>query len=234
MALISCSSNIINPCQSQEISLSCWLKYSYLERGSSAVECRTRNQVRILLCYRFEDWAFSFSPLWSQFTQLYKWVPGYRQWWTCDTDWILRYIKTTFSRIKQGNVDRQPLIIDVYRWRTFSNTCFLYRRKIVDVWSHLQMKRTTYLSGKCVIVTDNEIYVSNVLRLDSCVNYISIVSVLSELLGSMVDVFMTLFDSSIKICRNEILYSGFVCTIKRLTLNVQRLYWELYLLLLLS
>ena len=32
----------------------------HMERGSSAVECRTRNQgsrVRIPLCYRFEDWA---------------------------------------------------------------------------------------------------------------------------------------------------------------------------------
>ena len=37
-----------------------------MERGSSVVECRTRNQVtqvQIPLCYRFEDWAFSFSPL---------------------------------------------------------------------------------------------------------------------------------------------------------------------------
>ena len=37
-----------------------------MERGSSAVECRTRNQVSLgsnHLCYRFEDWAFSFSPL---------------------------------------------------------------------------------------------------------------------------------------------------------------------------
>ena len=41
----------------------------------SAVECRTRNQVRPHLnplWYRFEDWAFSFSPLMPQLTQLYK------------------------------------------------------------------------------------------------------------------------------------------------------------------
>ena len=46
-----------------------------LERGSSAIECRTRNQVNPgsnPLCFRFEDWAFSFSPLTSQLTQLYK------------------------------------------------------------------------------------------------------------------------------------------------------------------
>ena len=41
-------------------------------------------RVRIPLCYRFEDWAFSFSPLTPLFTQLYKWVPGYRQWWKCE------------------------------------------------------------------------------------------------------------------------------------------------------
>ena len=36
------------------------------ERGSSVVECRTRNQVSPAsnppLCYRLEDWAYSFSP----------------------------------------------------------------------------------------------------------------------------------------------------------------------------
>ena len=35
-----------------------------MERGSSAVECRTRNREgpgSNPLCYRFEDWAFSFS-----------------------------------------------------------------------------------------------------------------------------------------------------------------------------
>ena len=51
------------------------LKYSVLqhaalrehdgvERGSSVVECRTRNRESPglnPLCYRFEDWAFSFS-----------------------------------------------------------------------------------------------------------------------------------------------------------------------------
>ena len=45
-----------------------------MERGSSVVECRTRNQVspgvRIPLCYRFEDFAFSFSPLTPLLTQL--------------------------------------------------------------------------------------------------------------------------------------------------------------------
>ena len=39
---------------------------SNMERGSSAVECRTRNQVspvRIPICYSFADCAFSFSTL---------------------------------------------------------------------------------------------------------------------------------------------------------------------------
>ena len=57
---------------------------------SSAVECRTRNHVSPcsnLLCYRFEDWAFSFSPLTPLFTQLYKWVPGCRQRWKYE--WIV-------------------------------------------------------------------------------------------------------------------------------------------------
>ena len=51
----------------------------HMECGSSAVECRTRNQVRPgsnppppLPAYRFEDWAFSFSPLTPHLTQLYK------------------------------------------------------------------------------------------------------------------------------------------------------------------
>ena len=39
------------------------------------MECRTRNQVSPgsnPLCYRFDDWAFSFSPLTPQLTQLYN------------------------------------------------------------------------------------------------------------------------------------------------------------------
>ena len=37
----------------------------FVERGSSAVECRTRNKESPglnPLCYRFKVWAFSFSP----------------------------------------------------------------------------------------------------------------------------------------------------------------------------
>ena len=48
---------------------------TFVERGSSVVERRTRNQVSpgsIPLCYHFEDWAFSFSPLTPLLTQLYK------------------------------------------------------------------------------------------------------------------------------------------------------------------
>ena len=55
--------------------LSVLILYHVVQRGSSVVECRSRNQmspVRIPLCYRFEDWAFSFSPLTPLFTQLYK------------------------------------------------------------------------------------------------------------------------------------------------------------------
>ena len=47
----------------------------FVERGSSVVERRTRNQVSPgsnPLWYRFEDWAFSFSPLTPLLTQLYK------------------------------------------------------------------------------------------------------------------------------------------------------------------
>ena len=57
------------------------------ERGSSVVECRTRNRVSPgsnPLWYRFEDWAFSFSSLTPLLTQLYKRVPCYRQWWKCE------------------------------------------------------------------------------------------------------------------------------------------------------
>ena len=48
---------------------------NYIERGNSVVVRRTRNQVSAgsnPLCYRLEDWAFSFSPLMPQLTQLYK------------------------------------------------------------------------------------------------------------------------------------------------------------------
>ena len=61
------------------------------ERGSSAVERQTHNlgtPGSNHLCYRFDDCAFSFSPLTPLFTQLYKWVPGYRQCWTCE--WFSR------------------------------------------------------------------------------------------------------------------------------------------------
>ena len=46
-----------------------------VERGCSVVERRIRNQVSPgsnPLCYRFEDWAFSFSSLTPLLTQLYK------------------------------------------------------------------------------------------------------------------------------------------------------------------
>ena len=51
------------------------------------VECRTRNRESPgsnPLCYRVEVWAFLFAPLTPLLTQLYKWVPGYRQWWKCE------------------------------------------------------------------------------------------------------------------------------------------------------
>ena len=72
-----------------------------MKRGSSAVECRTRNQgspgSNPPPGYRFEVWAFSFCPLTLQLTQLYNWVPGYTQWWKCEWFSLLRYIKTTFT-----------------------------------------------------------------------------------------------------------------------------------------
>ena len=37
----------------------------FVERGGSAIECRTRNRENTVsnpLCYRFDVWAFSFSP----------------------------------------------------------------------------------------------------------------------------------------------------------------------------
>ena len=61
-----------------------------VERGSSVVECRTRSresQDSNPLCYRFEVWAFFVLFTTPQSTQLYNWVPGYRQRWTCE--WIV-------------------------------------------------------------------------------------------------------------------------------------------------
>ena len=34
--------------------------------------------------YRFEVWAFSFSPQRPSSIQLYTWVPAYRKWWKCE------------------------------------------------------------------------------------------------------------------------------------------------------
>ena len=50
-----------------------------MERGSSAVECWTHNQGSPgsnPFCYRFEDWAFSFSPLTPQLPRLCKLAIG--------------------------------------------------------------------------------------------------------------------------------------------------------------
>ena len=55
-----------------------------VERDSSAAECRTRKWES---WYCFEALAFLLSPGLPQFTQLYKWVPGYRRWWKCQ--WIV-------------------------------------------------------------------------------------------------------------------------------------------------
>ena len=59
-----------------------WVRHSTAEPSRSAVECRTRNQVSsdlnppLLLFWRLGSFVLSKMP---QFTQLYKWVPGYRQ-----------------------------------------------------------------------------------------------------------------------------------------------------------
>ena len=64
-----------------------------LERGSSAVECRTRNQGSpgpnppLLPFQSLGIFILSTMP---QFTQLYKRVPGYRQWWKCEQIVIAR------------------------------------------------------------------------------------------------------------------------------------------------
>ena len=58
-----------------------------VERGSSAVECQTRNLVSpgsnppLLPFRRLGIFVLSMTPL---FTQLYKCVPGYGQWWKCE------------------------------------------------------------------------------------------------------------------------------------------------------
>ena len=50
-----------------------------MERGCSVVECRTRNRESPGSNLLFKVCAFLFFPLAPQFTQLYKFVPGYRQ-----------------------------------------------------------------------------------------------------------------------------------------------------------
>ena len=54
-----------------------------VERGSSEVECQTLNRGSLTLNPVFTILKlgnFIFSTIFL-FTQLYKWVPGYRQWW---------------------------------------------------------------------------------------------------------------------------------------------------------
>ena len=61
----------------------------FMERGSSVVEWRTRNQVSPGLNPPYAT-VLKFGHFHSlhdaSVTQLYKWVPGYRQWWKCE--WI--------------------------------------------------------------------------------------------------------------------------------------------------
>ena len=62
-----------------------WIRTGY--HSSSVVECRTRNHVSpgsnlpLLPFRRLGIFVLSID---ARLTQLYKWVPGYRQWWTCE------------------------------------------------------------------------------------------------------------------------------------------------------
>ena len=65
----------VKMCDQNHVFYACTLITLFAERGSSALECQTRNRKSPgsnPLCYHFQDWAFSFSPLTPQLTQLYK------------------------------------------------------------------------------------------------------------------------------------------------------------------
>ena len=59
---------------------------AFVERGSSAVECRTRNQVSpgsnppLLPFRRLGIFVFSIEAVVDSRSQLYNWAPGYREW----------------------------------------------------------------------------------------------------------------------------------------------------------
>ena len=75
-------------------------------------------RVRIPLCYRFEDWAFSFSPLTPLFTQLYKWVPGYRQW--------LKQMCRLKKKNESGKILNKKLLGLTSRWRAILVLCVAF------------------------------------------------------------------------------------------------------------
>ena len=78
----------------------------YVERSSSAVERRTRNRASpgsnppLPPFRRLGIFILSTTP---QFTQLYKWVPGYRQWWTCE--WIVVARICCMARMLPGEAE---------------------------------------------------------------------------------------------------------------------------------
>ena len=84
----------------------CVLHCICVECAGSLVERRTHNresQGLNPLCYRSAVWAFPFSPLTPQFTQLYKWVPGYRQWWKCE--WTIFARNCCVARMLPGEAE---------------------------------------------------------------------------------------------------------------------------------
>ena len=80
-----------------------------VERGSSAVECQTRNRESPgsnppLLQFRISGIFVVSMTL--QFTQLYRWVPGCRQWWKCE--WMVFARNCCVVRILPREVELVP------------------------------------------------------------------------------------------------------------------------------
>ena len=68
----------------------CWVQFTFVERGSSVggmpdSQSREPGFESPLLPFRSLGIFFHFTT--PQSTQLYKWVPGYRQWWKCE--WVV-------------------------------------------------------------------------------------------------------------------------------------------------
>ena len=85
------ASSTASPCSPQTTKV-CMFDSQSVECGSSAVECHTCDRVSpvsnplFATVSKIGNFDLSTTP---QFTQLYKWIPEYRQWWKCESSRVI-------------------------------------------------------------------------------------------------------------------------------------------------